>query len=605
MIGVYDYCVIGFYFVFMLVIGIVFRKYNSDTSDYFRGGGSMLWWLSGASSFMVIFSAWTFTGAAGKIYDTGTMALVLFFANAIASVFVYFFTCYRFRQMRVITYVEAVQRRFGRFNQQLYVWMQVVMGLLMGSIAMNAIGVFIASVFGLSMELTILVVGVVVVFMSVAGGAWAVVASDFVQMLIIVGITMVAAFLTLRLPEVGGITGLIEQVPAAHFDWTQLRRGPILVLWIIAIVVSQFLVLNSLNNGAARFLTVKDGNHARRAAVITIVGMLVGPVIWLIPAMASRIVCGDLAAQFPDLSQPNEAAYVAICMKVMPRGLIGLLACGIFAATMSSMDSALNMNSGVFIRNFYSRIIRPKANELELLLMGKIFTVVFGAIIIIGGLYTSKVRTLGLFELVLVVGSLIGFPMVIPMFLGIFIKKTPPWSAWSTVLVGLIAAWTIKLFFDPSLITRLMGWSEPLSSGEKLDASWAITVIAVTVTSSVWFCITTLFYEDSDADYKKQVDDFFTDVNTPIDHVKENIKTNDERQYRVLGLLCIIYGFFTLLFMLIPNDFSGRLCFAFCAAIPLVIGFLLRRKASNINKVKEAAAYSDVGRIEEAEVSGI
>ncbi len=601
MIGFYDYIVIAFYFVFMLVVGVVFRKYSSDTSDYFRGGGSMLWWLSGASSFMVIFSAWTFTGAAGKIYDTGTMALVLFFSNAIASVFVYFYTCYRFRQMRVITYVEAVYRRFGKLNQQIYVWMQVIIGLVMGSIAMNAIGVFIASVFGMSMELTILLVGAVVVFMSVAGGAWAVVASDFVQMLIIAGITIVAAFLTLRLPEVGGVAGLVEQVPSYHFDWTQLRRGPILVLWVLAIMISQFLVLNSLNNGAARFLTVKDGKHARRAALITIVGMLVGPIIWAIPAMASTIVCGDLAAQFPDLSLPSEAAYVAICLKILPRGLIGLLACGIFAATMSSMDTALNMNSGVFIRNFYYRIIRPKANELELLLMGKIVTVIFGVIIILGGLYTSKVRTLGLFELVLVVGSLIGFPMVIPMFLGIFIKRTPAWSAWSTVLVGMLTAWTLKLLLDPSFVTRLMGWSEPLTTGESVDLSWAITVISVTVLASLWFCFTTLFYKHTNSEYRKDVDAFFTDVNTPINHSRENIKTNDERQYRVLGMLCIVYGFFTLMFTLIPNELSGRLCFAFCAALPLVIGFLLKAKAANIRQAESNNAYSKI-KIDEPEI---
>lgn len=594
MIGFYDYIVIAFYFVFMVVIGIVFRKFSSDTSDYFRGGGSMQWWLSGASSFMVLFSAWTFTGAAGKIYDTGTLIGVLFFANFIAGIFVFLFTCYRFRQMRVITYVEAVHRRYGRLNQQIYVWMQVVLGLVMGSIAINSIGVFVASVFGLSMELTILLVGSVVVFMSVAGGAWAVIASDFVQMLIIAGITLVVAFLTLRLPEIGGITGLVEQVPPYYFDWTELRRGPILVLWIIAIIMSQFMVLNSLNHGASRFISVKDGKHARKAALITIIGMPIGTVIWMIPAMAAKLVCGDLAAQFPELPQPNEAAYVAICMRVLPRGLIGLLACGVFAATMSSMDSALNMNSGVLIRNFYNRFVRPKATELELLFMGKIFTILLGVMIIFGGLYTSRARSLGLFELVLVVGSLVGFPMVIPMFLGIFIKRTPPWSAWSTVLVGMVTAWTIKIFFDPSFFARLMGWSEPLSVGESVDISWAITVICVTSLSVLWFCFTMLFYKNTSPEYRKEVDDFFDDVNRPINEKLENIKNSDERQYRVLGMLCLVYGFFTLLFTLIPNDLSGRLCFAFCAVIPLGIGYLLRLKAEALREVERSESYSKI-----------
>ena len=582
MIGIYDYIVIGFYFAFMLLIGVIFRKFNHNTSDYFRGGGCMLWWLSGASSFMVMFSAWMFTGAAGKTYDTGTLILIMSVGNVVGSIFVYFFTCYRFRQMRVITYVEAVRRRFGRFNQQLYVWMQVFFGLLGGALALNAIGVFIASVFGISLELTIIIIGAAVVFMSVTGGAWAVVASNFVQMLMVMSVTIVAAFLALRLPEVGGIMGLIDKAPPAHFDWTLISRGPVIAVWVIAMVIGQFLSLNAINTGASRFLTVKDGIHARKAALITIFGLSFGAIIWMIPPMAATIACGNLAEQFPLLRQPNEAAYVAICLKTMPQGLIGLLVCGIFAATISSMDSALNMNSGVFIRDFYLRILRPKAAEIELLFMGKLFTLIFGAIVILGGLYVSKVRTMGLFELTLVLGLLIGHPMVIPMFLGIFIKRTPAWSAWSTVLVGLVTAWVTKFYFDLSFFERLAGFSEPLSITEAADVSWAVAVIVVSVSGTVWYCFTSLFYKYSTAEYKQQVEEFFADVNTPIDHKKEDVKSNDLVQYRVLGLLCLIYGFATILFMFIPNGFSGRMCFGFCAAVPLVTGFILRQKAKNI-----------------------
>ena len=60
MLSIYDHAVIGFYFVFMAVIGWVCRRFIGNTSDYFRGGGQMLWWMAGASAFMVSFSAWTF-----------------------------------------------------------------------------------------------------------------------------------------------------------------------------------------------------------------------------------------------------------------------------------------------------------------------------------------------------------------------------------------------------------------------------------------------------------------------------------------------------------------------------------------------------------------
>lgn len=120
MIGTIDYIVISVYLLFMVALGPIYRKFNSTASDYFRGGGGMLWWMVGASSFMVTFSAWTFTGAAGQAYQMGTFVLLLFTANAAGLVFSIFFTAHRYRQLRVITPVEAIHNRFGRFNEQFY-----------------------------------------------------------------------------------------------------------------------------------------------------------------------------------------------------------------------------------------------------------------------------------------------------------------------------------------------------------------------------------------------------------------------------------------------------------------------------------------------------
>ena len=76
MLSTYDYIVIAFYFVFMAGMGWVFKKFIKNTSDYFRSGGEVLWWIVGAGAFMTAFSAVTFTGMAGKAYDDGPVVLV-------------------------------------------------------------------------------------------------------------------------------------------------------------------------------------------------------------------------------------------------------------------------------------------------------------------------------------------------------------------------------------------------------------------------------------------------------------------------------------------------------------------------------------------------
>ena len=82
----YDYAVLVFYFGYMLAISWVFRKFVTNISDYFRGGGKAVWWMVGGSAFMAAFSAWTFTGAASKAYTDGWPVMAIYVANAVGFV---------------------------------------------------------------------------------------------------------------------------------------------------------------------------------------------------------------------------------------------------------------------------------------------------------------------------------------------------------------------------------------------------------------------------------------------------------------------------------------------------------------------------------------
>jgi len=78
----YEYLVIAGYFLLIIGIGFTFKNMASkSTSDYFRGGGRMLWWMVGSTAFMMQFSAWTFTGAAGKAFTDGFAVCLVFIAN--------------------------------------------------------------------------------------------------------------------------------------------------------------------------------------------------------------------------------------------------------------------------------------------------------------------------------------------------------------------------------------------------------------------------------------------------------------------------------------------------------------------------------------------
>lgn len=574
MITIYDYIIIGFYLVFMLAIGVVFRKMSKDTSDYFRAGGAMPWWLTGVSAWIFSFSAWTFTGAAGKVYETGSLVLPVYYSTILGLCFAMAFTCVRFRRMRVVTWMEAVRLRYGAFNEQFYTWIKLPLLLLFAGVGLNAIGVFMSAVFGIHMEAMLILLGAVVTLVAFAGGSWAVLASDFVQAFLIMTITLCTAVMTLARPEIGGISGLMDKVPASHFHWGELGRPELIFAWIVATLWLKFSDENNMERSTLYLMTQSD-RDARRMVLIPIIGTFVGPLIWFIPALAASVMHPDLASDFPQLPQPHEAAFLAVAMDVMPKGLLGLLLSAMLGATVTSMDAGLNKNVGIAIRSLYKPVFRPHASEKHLLIAGKICTLLFGGIIILLALFINSIRETNLFDFVNQLASYLLMPLALPLIYGLFYKRTPGWSAWSTALVAGGASFLLGKFITPEVIQHWMGWQEPLAPDEQTYLQLAVTTLGGTVlVGSAWYFMTSLFYKAAPEEEKERVDRFFADLNTPVE--KRGVQRVQTVIDNLLGALCLVFGGFILLLIAIPNPVTGRLAFLFCGGAIFGIGLALR-----------------------------
>ncbi|HYD85288.1 MAG TPA: hypothetical protein VEA63_14580 [Opitutus sp.] len=573
MITFYDYGIIAGYLLFMLGIGYAFRRMSQNTSDYFRAGGAMPWWLTGASAWIFSFSAWTFTGAAGKVYESGTLVLVVFYATIVALAFAMAFTCVRFRRMRVITWMEAVRQRYGSGTEQFYTWVMLLLRLFFAGVSLNAIGVFLSAVFHVEMNTTLIVLGIVVTIVAFAGGSWAVLASDFVQAFLIVTITLCTAILVLMHPEIDGVGGLLEKVPSAHLDWSELARPQLIFLWILGTLWLKFSDENNMER-ATMYLMTRSDRDARLMVSIPLIGMLVGPLIWFIPSMAATILHPDLASEYPGLKQPHEAAFLAVSLDVLPQGLLGLLLSAMIGATVTAMDAGLNKNVGIGIRSLYKPVFRPHASERHLLVAGKICTLLFGAGIIVFALLVNRFRGANLFDLVNQLAASLLIPFALPLILGLFYKRTPGWSAWSTAVIATTTSQVLVTLISPQLVQAWMGWSDPLTPDETTYLALAVSSLGGTVLiGTAWFFFTSLFYHRSPLEHRQQVDGFFANLATPLN--KDGVAGVQASVYRLLGALCLVYGGFILALMLIPNPLIGRLCFLFCGGTIFLAGAIL------------------------------
>lgn len=575
MLTIYDYLVIGFYLVFMLLIGVVFRKMNNNSSDYFRGGGNMLWWMTGVSAVAAGLTAYTFTAAAAKVSETGFFLLVVYLTGICNPIIVYFFFAARYRQMRVITSAEAIRRRYGNSTEQFWVWTGLPLGLFSGGMAVYIVSLFVSNALQFDIFWCIIILSATVTIMAGTGGSWAIVASDFLQILVILTVSITVFVRALGLPQIGGITGFMDKLPSKFINFSEFERPAVWVAMLVMFTVTGLLRSADINNGASRYLSVKDGSQAKKAVIVGMVGTILIPLLAFLPVMVGVILQLDFAAMFPKQATPGENAYLAIASVVLPQGMMGMLVCAIFAATMSSMDTALNKNSGFFVRNFYIRYINKTASEKQQLKMGVIFTGVFGLLVTLIALLINQFRGADLFSMLLKLNVLLDYPMIIPMMMGMLWKKTPGWSAWSSVLVGMLTAYLAQTYITADMVASWFNMQQPVNPLEISDLGFISSGVITLVVSFLWYFGTTFFYKDTTPEYKDSVDSFFKDMATPIDHVKEDIINQDSMQYRTMGFLCSAYGLILMLGFVIPNKIMDRFVFIWCGGLFLVIGLVL------------------------------
>ncbi|MFM2660938.1 transporter [Vibrio chagasii] len=583
--------IVGIYFLFLIAIGWMFRTFTSTTSDYFRGGGNMLWWMVGATAFMTQFSAWTFTGAAGKAYNDGFAVAVIFVANAFGYFMNFAYFAPKFRQLRVVTVIEAIRMRFGATNEQVFTWSSMPNSVVSAGVWLNALAIIASGIFGFDMTATIWITGLVVLAMSVTGGSWAVIASDFMQMVIIMAVTVTCAVV-----QGGGVGEIVNNFPVAEggsfLSGNNINYLSIFSIWAFFIFVKQFSITNNMLN-SYRYLVAKDSKNAKKAALLACVLMLCGVFIWFMPSWYIAGQGVDLAAAYPDAGKKaGDFAYLYFVQEYMPAGMVGLLVAAMFAATMSSMDSGLNRNSGIFVKNFYEPIVRKgNATEKELVTVSKITSAVFGIAIILIAQFINSLKGLSLFDTMMYVGALIGFPMTIPAFLGFFIKKTPDWAGWGTLVVGGFVSYYVGFVVNAEMVSSVFGLEE-LTSREWSDVKVAIGLIGHITLTGGFFILSTLFYKPLTEKRQADVDKFFGNLATPLVAESAEQKKLDNKQREMLGKLIAVAGVGIMLMAMLPNPMWGRLVFILCGVIVGGVGMLLVKAVDDGGKQAKAVAES-------------
>ncbi len=436
-LATFDWIAIAIYGAILLGMGLYFMRRERSTKDFFLGGQRVPWWAAGVSIFATQLSAITFMAIPAKSYDTNW---ILFIQNlgifAMAPVVAYTLLPF-FRRLSVTTAYEYLELRFHASlrlaGSAIYMLFQV------GRIAVVTLlpALALAAVTGFDVQLCIIAMGILCIAYTVLGGIEAVIWSDVLQTVVLLGGALWALVAMVQGTD-GGMTAMISDA-SAHgklhiIDTSFSLKQPYLMVVILAAIFINIIPYASDQWVVQRYLTTPDEKSAKKS--LWVGGLLSLPASLLFFALGTAL-WSYYRANPMELAPTDKLDQILpfFLIDQLPSGVAGLVIAGIFAAAMSSLDSSMNSVSTAFTTDFYCRFY-PKSTEPRRLFVARLVTVVFGLIGTGAALVMAALNEPSLFDLWLKIIGLFGSGLAGLFILGIIAPRSGAAAAW----IGLICA---------------------------------------------------------------------------------------------------------------------------------------------------------------------
>ncbi len=456
--GYLDILTILLFAVVVVSAGLAFGKKGKNMKSFFAAGGSIPWPISGLSLFMGFFSAGTFVVWGAIAYSLGWVSVTIQWTMSIAGLLVGLIIAPRWHKTGVLTVAEYINKRLGVPIQKAYTYLFLLISLFTTGSFLYPVARIVEVSTGLPLHTCILILGAACILYVSVGGLWAVVVTDVLQFAILTAAVIIVV--PLSFDKVGGVSGFIQSAPDTFF---RVFNGEYTIGFIIAFGIYNAIFLGGNWAYVQRYTSVKSGKDARKVGLLFGMLYVVSPVLWMLPPMIYRIYNGGLT----DLD--SEGAYLMMCKEVLPAGLLGMMLGGMIFATASSLNSILNISSGVFTNDIFKRL-RPQSTDETLMRVARISTIGFGILAIIVAFLVPLMG--GIVNVVISVAALTGVPLYLPVIWSLFSRR----QTGKTVLAATLLSLLVNVCFK--FILPLLG-GEPLSRTNEMILGVAFPVICM------------------------------------------------------------------------------------------------------------------------------
>jgi len=547
----FDYIVIIIFSIGILLAGLSFSGSGKNMKSFFAAGGAVPWWISGLSLFMSFFSAGTFVVWGSIAYTHGWVSVTIQWTMAIAGFIIGFFIAPRWHKARVLTAAEYITQRLGLNIQKLYSYLFLFISLFTTGAFLYPVAKIVEVSTGFPLHWCIIVLGLIIILYTTAGGLWAVIVTDVLQFIILTAAVLIVVPLAFQ--KADGIAAFLQQSPEGFFD---LFSGEYTLGFIIAFGLYNLFYISGNWAYVQRYSSVPEKKDAKKVGYVFGSLYLISPVVWMLPPMIYRALNPGLTG-FGD-----EGAYLMMCKEVLPIGMLGLMLGAMIFATSSSVNTTLNIASGVFTNDLY-KSLKPEVSNQHLMTVARIATIGFGLLTIVVALMVQNMG--GIVEVVLSVAAITGGALYLPPLWSLFSKRQTGRSVLTATLASLIINAIFK-FVTPWLFDFSLTRTQEMTIG-----------VLAPILVLIWFELKYFFAQKENPDYNRYQEIQTRQAEVTVEQVDSGYQNKHGRKVISLGvigtgLLIIAIG--------IPAA-TGKILVLSAGAAIIVVGVINNLKKSN------------------------
>lgn len=440
-----DWVVIVVYLAAMIGIGMYFylRDKHNSTSEFFVGGRSIPFWAAGVSLYAANTSSISFIAIPAKAFETNWTYMTNNLIAVCGLVFVAIVIVPLLRRLDLMSVFSYLETRFHPAIRMLASALCIAMQLgSRMSVILFLPALAIATITGIDVTWSILLMGGFTIIYTALGGMKAVIWTDFVQVIVKMGGAIFAiGFIVWHLH--GGFGEFVTTALAEHktklFDFSfDLTRATVwgflfLVVFDVVLTFPKDQVLMQ------RVLSTKSDKEAGRSIWAFAAIMIPGGFVFYTIGTALFVFYKTHPERMNPLL-PIDATFPLFIAAELPSGVTGLIIAGIFAAAMATLSGIMNSVATLASVDFYEKLVK-NPDPRKSVRFAELMTVAAGLVGIGIALLLSRFDIHSLFDVSIELAGLLGGGFAGAYTLGMFTRR----ANWQGVAIGIASSMLLTL----------------------------------------------------------------------------------------------------------------------------------------------------------------